>query len=544
MRKWLRLMRCMRFGATEIMQMAIKRGLKRVLIGVLVIGVGLLAVRSYRALGGPALQAWHTFVPAELHAGDLDRSDWARYLAQEGAIFESVRTEVSQKLEPGERAPINRYFEQSPVYPARFAQDWNRSYVMEPEGKPTGVVVLLHGLTDSPYSLRHIAKLYRDRGYIAIGVRLPGHGTVPAGLTDVRWEDWMAATRLAIREARRRVPGPEPLHLVGFSNGGALAMKYALDVIEDPLLPRADRIVLIAPMIGITRFARFAGLAGLPAVLPPFANAAWLSIVPEFNPFKYNSFPVNGARQSYRLTDSLQSQIERLARAGRLATVPPVLTFQSVIDFTVSTPAILSALYSFLPDNGSEIVLFDVNRTVKFGPLLRPVAYVALDRLTPTSPQTYRFTSIVNASDDSDATIERSILAGQQQAQDRALNLPYPPGIFSLSHLAIPIPMDDSLYGAAPDPKVAPEFGFSLGAMGARGERGTLIVDQDFLTRLSSNPFFPYLLERVDEGIKRPSGPTGRNLTATASPGIPVRLEALLSTFLPDDPQAQPFAGP
>jgi alpha-beta hydrolase superfamily lysophospholipase len=46
--------------------------------------------------------------------------------------------------------------------------------------------VLLHGLTDSPYSLRHIAKLYRERGFVAIGIRMPGHGTVPAGLTDVR----------------------------------------------------------------------------------------------------------------------------------------------------------------------------------------------------------------------------------------------------------------------------------------------------------------------------------------------------------------------
>ncbi len=404
--------------------------------------------------------------------------------------------------------------------------------------------MLLHGLTDSPYSLRHVAKRYRDRGFVAIGVRLPGHGTVPAGLSDVRWEDWMAATRLAIREARRHVPAPAPLHLVGFSNGGALAVKYALDAIEDPKLPRADRIVLFTPMIGITRFARFAGLAGLPALLPPFANAAWLSVVPEFNPFKYNSFPVNGARQSYRLTDALQGQIQRLARAGQLGTLPPILTFQSVVDFTVSTPAILTALYSFLPDNGSEIVLFDVNRTVKFGPLLRPSAYVALDRLTPTSPQAYRFTSIVNAGDDSDATIERSIAPGRLQAEDRPLDLPYPPGIFSLSHLAIPIPMDDPLYGVQPDPKVPPEFGFSLGAMGARGERGTLVVDQDFLTRLPSNPFFPYLLERIDAGIDRPSGPTGRNLAANPPQGIPVRLEALLSTFLPDDPQGQPFAGP
>lgn len=194
---------------------------------------------------------------------------------------------------------------------------------MEPDGKALGVVVLLHGLTDSPYSLRHIARRYRDQGYVAIGIRLPAHGTVPAGLTDVRLEDWMAATRLAVREARRRVPAPAPLHLAGFSNGGALAMKYSLDALENPQLPRADRIVLFTPMIGITRFARFAGLASLPALLPPFANAAWLSVVPEFNPFKYNSFPVNGARQSFRLTDALQAQIERMARRGELSALPP-----------------------------------------------------------------------------------------------------------------------------------------------------------------------------------------------------------------------------
>ena len=77
-----------------------------------------------------------------------------------------------------------------------------------------------------------------------------------------------ARQRRAVREARRRVPAPAPLHLVGFSNGGALAVKYSLDAIEDPQLPRADRLVLLTPMIGITRFARFAGLAGLPALLP------------------------------------------------------------------------------------------------------------------------------------------------------------------------------------------------------------------------------------------------------------------------------------
>jgi hypothetical protein len=99
------------------------------------------------------------------------------------------------------------------------------------------------------------------------------------------------------------------------------------------------------------------------------------------------------------------------------------------------------------------------------GPPLRPSAYVALEQLTPTLPQPYRFTAIVNASDDSEAVVERSIAPGQPQAADRALNLPYPAGIFSLSHLATPIPMDDPLYGRKPDPNAPPEFGFSLEAL-------------------------------------------------------------------------------
>jgi len=155
--------------------------LKWLMIATVAIAAVALGVRSYRALSGPPLQPWHTFVPHELRVDELDASDWSRYLAQEQAIFESVRANVSQRLDPDARVPYNRYFEQSPVYPGRFKQDWNRSYVMDPEGTPVGVVVLLHGLTDSPYSLRHVAQRFRERGFVAIGLRMPGHGTVPPG---------------------------------------------------------------------------------------------------------------------------------------------------------------------------------------------------------------------------------------------------------------------------------------------------------------------------------------------------------------------------
>jgi hypothetical protein len=221
-----------------------------------------------------------------------------------------------------------------------------------------------------------------------------------------------------------------------------------------------------------------------------------------------------------------------------------VLTFQSVIDFTVSTPAILNALYANLPDNGSEIVLFDVNRTLKFSPLLRPSSYVAIERLTPATPQPYTFTVVTTAGEGSDAVVERAVPPGELEPKVRPLGMRYPAGIYSLSHLAIPIPADDPLYGTQPDPATRFDYGFNLGALDARGERGALIVDQDFLTRLPSNPFFPYVLARIDEGIANPSRPSGRNIAASGSPGVPVRIEAVLSTLLPPDDEGQAFAGP
>ena len=472
----------------------------KVVVVLLVLGVfGLLAVRAWDSQRGPPLAVWHKYAPDEPTAGEIAKLDWAGYLKAEAALFDQVRAKVTEKLEPEQRISSNRYFDGSPIYPGKFKTDWNRSYIMEPAGAPVGAVVLLHGLTDSPYSLRHIARRYREHGYVAIAIRLPAHGTVPAALAEVDWEDWSEATRLAVREARRRIGPSRPLHLVGFSNGGALAMKYALDALGDASLSRPDRLVLISPMIGVTELARFAGVFGWPAIFPRFARAAWLSVTPEFNPFKYNSFPINGARQSSRLTRVLQDQIARYARENRLGELPPVLTFQSVVDFTVSTRAIVTALYAQLPANGSELVLFDLNRNAKVSPLLRGQFETAFDRLLPPPPRRFRTTIITNASADTAEVVERITEAGATTERSRMLGIAYPREVYSLSHVAIPFPLSDALYGM--DPGTDEDFGVNLGTMTTRGEVGVLILPLDSLVRMASNPFFPYMRERIEESI-------------------------------------------
>ena len=173
----------------------------------------MLAIRAYDSRRGPSLEPWHAFVPDDLRAEDIDAIDWTAYLKAEDAVFDAVRTEVTNAGEVTGRIPVNRYFQGSPVYPPHLSRDWNRSYVLEPDGAPVGAVVFLHGLTDSPHSGRQIALRYRAHGYVAIAIRLPSHGTVPGALADVEWEDWRAATRLAVREALRRTLSPDALAL-------------------------------------------------------------------------------------------------------------------------------------------------------------------------------------------------------------------------------------------------------------------------------------------------------------------------------------------
>jgi hypothetical protein len=92
--------------------------------------------------------------------------------------------------------------------------------------------------------------------------------------------------------------------------------------------------------------------------------------------------------------------------------------------------------------------------------------------------------------------VERSVAAGAMAEQLRELGLAYPRQIYSMSHLSLPFPVTDALYGM--EPSGDDDFGINLGALAPRGEVGMLIVPLDSLIRVTSNPFFPYIQQRID----------------------------------------------
>ena len=463
--------------------------------GVTLLAVALLVavgIRAYQSTQGPPLRPWHTTAPDEPSAKEIAKGDWRAYVAAEDRMFAKLHSELARKLEKGDRTPVNRYYDPSMASPAAFGHDWNRSFVLEPAGPPRGVVVMLHGLTDAPYSMLSLAQLYRQHGFVAIVPRMPGHGTVPAGLTREGRTEWKAAMTMAMAEARRRAEDRLPIHLVGYSNGGALALFHVMERVGRGERSEVSHIVLVSPMIEISRFARFAGLAGAPAVLGRFAKAAWLDLLPEFNPFKYNSFPVRAARESFLMTQDLRTAMDGVVRQGRMAQMPPILAFQSVVDDTVDPQGVVR-LFDALPANGSELVLFDVNRSNVIAPMLRGAATDWPTRLLEAPPRRYTLTMIGAASGNDASVLARTRGAGASSVQEQPTGLTYPQDVFSLSHIALPFSADDPLYGIHPSGRRV----LQLGAIAVRGERNVLVVSQNSLGRLSHNPFHAYMLGRV-----------------------------------------------
>jgi len=91
------------------------------------------------------------------------------------------------------------------------------------EGGEVGVL-LCHGFTGSPQSLRPWAEYLADRGLTVTLPLLPGHGTRWEDMQLTGWQDWYAEVDRELRALRERCA---TVFVAGLSMGGALALRLA-----------------------------------------------------------------------------------------------------------------------------------------------------------------------------------------------------------------------------------------------------------------------------------------------------------------------------
>lgn len=243
-----------------------------------------------------------------------------------------------------------------------------------------------------------------------LGLRIPGHGTAPSSLSRTRWEDMAAAVELAVLHLNNRYEG-KPIHIIGYSNGGALALHYALTTLEKPDLPGIERLVLISPEIGITPAAAFAIWQKRIGRLPGLKKLEWNDVNLEYDPFKYNSFPVNAGDPAYKLTTTNREKIRRQPSSGALENFPRVLAFQSAVDSTVTAKSLVTDLFSLLPEDDHELVIFGLNRETDLDPFFTTDHREQLNILTElrdNPDRNYRLSLVTNVEDGDREVLLRS----------------------------------------------------------------------------------------------------------------------------------------
>jgi esterase/lipase len=343
-------------------------------------------------------------------------------------------------------------------------------------------------MSDSPYSLHALAKTLNKRKYWVIGLRLPGHGTAPSGLMRTSWQDMAAAVQLGMAHLARKVGG-KPIHILGYSTGGALAVNFALDVLQGHASPAPASLVLVSPAIGVHPAAALARWKGAVAVLPGLRRLAYLDILPEFDPYKYNSFATNAGDQVHRLTRAVARRVKSQAQSGPMVHFPPTLVLKSTVDATVTTEAVVDSLLRHLAAKRNELVLFDINRSAITSTLLISDPGPLTDRMMADKTLPFAVTLLTNESPKSTMLVSRyKPPFSAQVSKTEPLSLTWPPGVISLSHVALPFPPDDPLYGQRPP-----------------DNKNTLFL---WLLRLRHNPFYTFLETRVLDWLDNANGQT------------------------------------
>ncbi len=461
--------------------------------GLILTGALCVVVLGYVLLlrGFPDLKPWHEADLEQDFRADMQVNTLAGYLEVEARAFAELHDEVLEQIESHDQFAFNRFTRGSLSDPERLQPNWNRTFELN-KADPRGGVLLLHGLSDSPYSLRSVGQQLHEDGWWVLGMRMPGHGTAPAAMHRYKRDDARAAVRIGVRHLRQQLQEDGPIMIVGYSNGAALATDYVLAAHDDTDLPAIDGLILMSPAFAVAPIAAFAIWQARIGDLLGIDKLAWQTITPEFDPYKYNSFVIRSGDQIYRFTQDIDRRLLALQQRNATNSFPSTLAFQSVSDATVPPSAIATRVLDRLTTRDSALVLYDINRHSDAQPLYAPNVGAWVEELL-ANPTAYSVTLLTNRMSNTDKVDAVTRYVGSNEIVRQPLNLAWPTNVFALSHVAIPFPPDDPVYGISDDDGKL----LNIGGIELRGETGVLAIPATLLTRLRYNPFYSYQAQRI-----------------------------------------------
>lgn len=204
-------------------------------------------------------------------------------------------------------------------------------------------VLLIHGLLDSPFSLKDIGLSLQKRGILARAILLPGHGTIPSDLLQVSYHDWIQTVRYGVESLRKEV---DQIFLIGYSTGAALSVYQALQN------NGIHGIILLSPAIKIKAPVDFMKTWHyFLKWISKDSNRQWFYLQDELDYSKYLSIPFNAVNQVSKLT----AVIQEYHQLRGLTT--PLFMIISREDETISSASAIR-FFSSLRNQNSRMLLY------------------------------------------------------------------------------------------------------------------------------------------------------------------------------------------
>ena len=215
-------------------------------------------------------------------------------------------------------------------------EGWIQDYRAEGSGKHKEIgVLLVHGFTGTPASMRPWAHYLNERGYTVSVPLIPGHGTTWHDLNHVSWQEWPAKVEAELLQLKKKC---SKVFLCALSMGGGNSLYVAAH--NQGMI---DGIVLVNPMIHIPGVQiKFVHI--ISRIQKSRASVGDDIKKPGITEWGYDALPLKGVAQLYKYL--------KLARAGLPKIQTPTLVFHSIDDH-------------ILPVSNTEIIMAELGSSEK-----------------------------------------------------------------------------------------------------------------------------------------------------------------------------------